>query len=45
MKKITLEKVRDALLYEQFEINLSEDIIQRGKKSVNRMLEISYGKK
>jgi quinolinate synthase len=27
------------------EINLSEDIIQRGKKSVNRMLEISYGKK
>lgn len=45
MKKITLTKVRDALLYEQFEIFLEEDIILRGQKSVQRMLEISYGKK
>jgi quinolinate synthase len=45
MKKITLEKVRDALLLEQFEITLPDDIIARGQKAVNRMLEISYGKK
>ena len=45
MKKITLEKVRDALLYEQYEILLPLDIIERGQKAVNRMLEISYGLK
>ena len=45
MKKITLEKVRDALLYEQYEINLPNDIISRGQKAVRRMLEVSYGKK
>lgn len=45
MKKITLEKVRDALLFEQFEITLTDDIITRGQKAVHKMLEISYGKK
>jgi quinolinate synthase len=45
MKKITLEKVRDALLYEQYEILLPLDIIERGQKAVNRMLEISFGAK
>ncbi len=45
MKKITLEKVRDALLFEQFEIILPDYIITRGQKAVHRMLEISYGKK
>ena len=45
MKKISLEKVRDALLYEQFEIHLDQEIIEKGRNSVNRMLEISYGKK
>lgn len=44
MKKITLEKVRDALLYEQFEIFLDEEIIQKAQKSVYRMLEISFKK-
>ena len=43
MKKITLEKVRDALLYEQYEIILPLDIIERGQRAVNRMLEISFG--
>lgn len=43
MKKITLEKVRDALLYEQYEILLPLDIIERGQRAVNRMLEISFG--
>ena len=45
MKKITLEKVRDALLYEQYEILLPLDIIERGQRAVNRMLEISFGTK
>ncbi len=44
MKKITLEKVRDALLYEQFEIFLDEEVIRLAQKSVNRMLELSYKK-
>jgi len=45
MKKITLEKVRDALLYEQFEIHLDAEVIENAQKAVNRMLEISYRKK
>ncbi len=44
MKKITLEKIRDALLYEQYEIFLDEEIIQKAQVSVNKMLEISYKK-
>ncbi|MDZ4728174.1 MAG: quinolinate synthase NadA [Leptospira sp.] len=44
MKKITLEKVRDALLKEQFEIFLDEEVIRSAQKSVNRMLELSYKK-
>ncbi len=44
MKKITLEKVRDALLYEQFEIFLDPEVILSAQKSVNRMLELSYKK-
>lgn len=44
MKKITLEKIRDALLYEQYEILLDQEIIEKGQSSVRRMLEISYKK-
>ncbi|MCX7999343.1 MAG: quinolinate synthase NadA [Leptospiraceae bacterium] len=44
MKKITLEKVRDALLYEQFEIFLDDEIIEKAQKSVFRMLELSFKK-
>lgn len=44
MKKITLEKIRDALLYEQYEIHLDQEIIEKAKTSVTRMLEISYKK-
>lgn len=40
MKKITLTKVRDALQKEQFEIHLSDEIIQKARKSVERMIEI-----
>jgi quinolinate synthase len=44
MKKINLEKIRDALVYEQYEIHLDKEIIEKGKKSVQRMLEVSYKK-
>lgn len=44
MKKITLEKVRDALLLEQYEIHLDPEVIQLAEKSVTRMLELSYKK-
>ncbi|MCZ8342371.1 MAG: quinolinate synthase NadA [Leptospira sp.] len=44
MKRITLEKVRDALLLEQYEIHLDPEVIQLAEKSVTRMLELSYKK-
>jgi quinolinate synthase len=44
MKKITLQKIRDALLYEQYEVLLDPEIIRLGKRSVTRMLELSYKK-
>lgn len=40
MKKITLEKVRDALLYDQFEVTVPEEIRVPARASVDRMLEI-----
>jgi quinolinate synthase len=40
MKKITLRKVRDALLLEQFEVRVPEDIRVRALKSVERMIAI-----
>ncbi len=40
MKKITLTKVRDALLHEKVEVHVPEDIRLRAKKAVDRMLEI-----
>ncbi len=44
MKKITLEKIRDSLLFDRFEILLNTDTIAKAQKSVTRMLEISYKK-
>lgn len=40
MKKITLEKVRDALLYDQFEVEVPEHIRVPARAAVDRMLEI-----
>jgi quinolinate synthase len=40
MKKTTLEKVLWSLEKEEFEITLSEDIIKKAKKSVNKMISI-----
>jgi quinolinate synthase len=41
MKRITLEKVRDALKYEQFEVTLSDEIIGRARASLDRMLAVA----
>ncbi|MBV6492775.1 MAG: Quinolinate synthase A [Turneriella sp.] len=40
MKKITLEKVRDALKYEQFEITLTQETIERARVPLDRMLAV-----
>lgn len=40
MKKTTIENVYDALMYNQYEIKLSDDIIAKAKHSLDRMLTI-----
>ncbi len=40
MKKITLAKVRDALLYDRFAVEVPEDVRVRAKRAVDRMLAI-----
>jgi len=41
MKKITLEKIRDSLLYEKYAVEVPEEIRIRAKKAVDRMLAIA----
>lgn len=45
MKKISLEKIRDSLRDEKFEVFLPDEVIEKARLSVKRMLEISYKKK
>jgi len=40
MKMITLEKVRDALKYEQFEVKVPEDLAVKARIPIQRMLDI-----
>lgn len=40
MKRITLKKVRDALLYDQFEVQVPEHIRVPARRAVDRMLQI-----
>lgn len=40
MKRITLEKVRDALKFERFEVTLSEETIGKARASLDRMLSV-----
>ncbi|EMN28706.1 quinolinate synthetase A domain protein [Leptospira interrogans serovar Pyrogenes str. L0374] len=44
MKKITLEKIRDSLLYDQYEIHLDPEVIEKGRMSVQKMLDLSFKK-
>ncbi|MFN3605470.1 MAG: quinolinate synthase NadA [Leptonema sp. (in: bacteria)] len=41
MKKITLKKIRDALLYEQYEVKVPEEIANKARKAILRMFELS----
>ncbi len=43
MNEITLENVRDALLHDRYEVDVPEPTRSRARKSIERMLEISYG--
>lgn len=43
MQRITLEKVRDCLLHDQFEIEIEESIRARAQSSLTRMLEVGAG--
>lgn len=45
MKKITLEKILDCLQNETGEIFLEPEVMENGRKAVERMLEISFGGK
>ncbi len=45
MKKITLEKIRDSLLCEQYEVKVPPYIAEKAKKPILKMFEISYQKK
>ena len=40
MKKITLEKVRDALEKSQYEVKVPEEVANRARKAIQRMLEV-----
>lgn len=41
MKMITLEKLRDSLLYEQFEVTVPKQIAKKARTPIERMLAIS----
>ena len=41
MKRITLNKILESLEKEKYEINLDEEIIDKAKKAIERMIELS----
>lgn len=41
MKMITLEKVYNSLKYDQFEVKVSEELAEKARKPIERMLEIA----
>jgi quinolinate synthase len=45
MKRITLPKVLRALAHMQHEVKVDEDIAQRARRAVQRMLEIGRGER
>ncbi len=44
MKKITLRKIKNALINEQYEVKVPKEIAEKAKYSILRMFEISYQK-
>ena len=44
MNEITLENVRDALLHDRYVVDVPEPIRTKARESIQRMLDISYGK-
>jgi quinolinate synthase len=44
MNEITLENVRDALVHNRYEVDVPEPTRTRARASIERMLEISYGR-
>jgi quinolinate synthase len=40
MKRITLQNIHDALVYEQFEVTVDADIIDRARLAVQRMIDL-----
>jgi quinolinate synthase len=40
MKRITLENIRDALLHMQFEVTVAEDVADRARLAVQRMVDL-----
>ncbi len=44
MNEISLENVRDALTLDRFEVDVPEPVRSRARTSIERMLEISYGR-
>ena len=41
MKKTRLSDVYEALLHEQYEIALDEEVMERARRSLERMLELA----
>lgn len=40
MKRITLQNIHDALVYEQFEVTVDADILERARLAVQRMVDL-----
>jgi quinolinate synthase len=40
MKRITLENIRDALLHMQFEVTVPEEMAERARLAVQRMVDL-----
>jgi quinolinate synthase len=40
MKRITLENIRDCLAKMQFEVTVPEDMLERGRLAVQRMIDL-----